>query len=162
MVRGYFGTFLLLDSLEGLNRQHFGQPGWLIWFSIIAAHSDLVLFVREKGKALSGSQLQEAAFTPNRVGKKIVELNSGELTWAKQDDVDPSTPIWYIGLKGTVSAEEWETNQLEMAGPFIQGYKRDVFPDDRLIVLHEDGGISEYPLLDSGSPGHTLDRRHQP
>jgi hypothetical protein len=116
MVRGYFGTFLLLDSLEGLNRQHFGQPGWLIWFSIIAAHSDLVLFVREKGKALSGSQLQEAAFTPNRVGKKIVELNSGELTWAKQDDVDPSRRYGTSGSRGPCQLKNGKQINLKWLG----------------------------------------------
>jgi hypothetical protein len=88
------------------------------------------------------------AFTPDRVAKKIVELNEGELTWAKKDGVDPSTPVMYLLLeKGMVSAEEWSESQLAKNGPFIEMYKRDVFPDDRLIVIDEEGGVSEYPLV---------------
>jgi hypothetical protein len=76
------------------------------------AHSDLIIFVREKGGTFSGSQKQEIAFTPDRVGKKIVEFDTGELTWAKKDDVDPSTPIIYLDSDGFISAEEWEKKNL--------------------------------------------------
>jgi hypothetical protein len=91
----------------------------------------------------------QIAFTPDRGGKKIVELSPGELSWATNEDMDPSVPVMhFIPGKGLVSVEEWEESQLQsLAGPFIEAYKRNAFPDDRLIVLHENGGVSEYPLV---------------
>jgi hypothetical protein len=46
-LRGYRGTFHLLDYLPGLNPEIEGVPAWALWFSIIAAHSDLIIFVKE-------------------------------------------------------------------------------------------------------------------
>src|SRR5262249_7031744 len=108
---------------------------------------DVVLFVKEKGCPLSDAQRLEIAFTPDRVAKKIVELDSGELKWAKKDDTDPTLRVInLIEGKGIVSDEEWDEDQLKLAGPFLETNKRYVFPDDRLIVLHENGEMSEYPL----------------
>ncbi len=39
-IRGYFGTFLMFDCVHGLNQEVDGIPAWLIFFSLIAAHSD--------------------------------------------------------------------------------------------------------------------------
>lgn len=146
-TRGYHGTFLALDSLKGLDVEMFGRPAWLLWFSVIACHSDLVIFVRESGQALSPSQEAEVAFTPDRVRKVLVELNAGELRWAKSDDVGPDVPVRHIlPDKGVVSEAEWQATEFErIAGPFVRAYERGAFPNDRLIVVHEEGGLTEYP-----------------
>jgi hypothetical protein len=124
-LEGYFGTFLLLDFADGLNVEYFGQPGWLLWFSIIAAHSDLVIFVKQEGTSLTDAQKCEIAFTPDRVGKKVVSL---KLSWAKKHDFDPSTVTVYLTGKGVVSQQEAEQASRETAEPFVHGYRRDVFP----------------------------------
>src|SRR5262249_28938252 len=84
-------------------------------------------------------------------GKKIVELQSGELTWARKDNIDPDTEIVNVLAGRIVTSEEVGEYHLSRIRPLIENYKRDVFPDDRLIIIREDGSLSEYPLVDAGS-----------
>ncbi len=51
ILDGYNGSFLFLDNLVGLNTDVRGVPAWLVWFSLIAVHSDIVLFIREHNGA---------------------------------------------------------------------------------------------------------------
>jgi hypothetical protein len=132
LAKGYYGSFLFLDCIEGLHKEYYGHPGWLLWFSIIATHSDLVIFVKEKGKELTDAQKREIAFTPDRVGKKVVELGAQKLNWAKKHDADPYTEMKYFIEGRLVSLKEWEEMSRKTMEPFIEFYCRDAFPDDRL------------------------------
>lgn len=149
--RGYLGSFLALDRLDGLAAEYHGIPGWLVWFSYISSQSDLVLFVTEKGSGLCPSQLREAAMTPDRVPKKIVEFDEGELRWAKASQVEGDqnlTRTYFLPEKGYVSEAEYLRSERAFAEQFIELYERGSFPNDRLIALHEDGQVLEYPLID--------------
>ena len=85
-LRGYHGVFHFLDYVGGLDYQIAGFPAWAIWFSVIATHSDLVLFVREYEGEFGRAQQLEIALTPDRVRKKIVAIPHEELSWAKKPE----------------------------------------------------------------------------
>ena len=144
-MRGYFGTFLSFDLMMGLNAQYFGKPGWLVFFSLVAAHSDLLLFIKEEGQDLSPAQYEEARFTPDRIPKKIVEFKAGELKWVPRAKEERDLRVVYVG-KGINSQEGWLNMEREFAEPLIEAYARDYIPNDRLFVLREDETVSEYPL----------------
>ena len=153
-IRGYLGTFLALDRLDSLAAEYRGVPGWLVWFSYISSQSDLVLFVSEKGSGLSPAQLREAAMTPDRVPKKIVELDETELLWAKASQVEGDQDLvrtYSLPGRGFVSEAEYLSAERAFAQQFIDLYDRGSFPDDRLIALHEDGQVLEYPLVNLAS-----------
>jgi hypothetical protein len=84
--QGYYGRLLLFDYVPGLNFEIQGVPAWVLWFSIIAAHSDLVLFIKEYDQGFSQAQKQEIEFTPDRVQKKIVEIPHQDFIWTKESD----------------------------------------------------------------------------
>ena len=69
-----------------------GVPAWLIWFSVIAAHSDIVLFVKEYEEDFGLAQQREIEFTPDRIQKKVIEI--------LQTCFDPEIPvnIYELGL----------------------------------------------------------------
>jgi hypothetical protein len=145
MMRGYHGRFLFLDNLHGLNFEVKGVPAWLLWFSLIAAHSDLVLFIKENDEGFSQSQRREIEFTPDRVQKKIVEIPDEELKWATKLE-NAYEHIFYItGQKGQNTKEEYYKIEAEHAGPFIREYANTDVPHDRLFRI-ELGTITEYPL----------------
>jgi hypothetical protein len=147
-MKGYYGTFLFLDYLQGLNRRFFDVEGWTLWFSIISAHSDLVLFVKEEGKDFGVSQKMELNFTPDRIPKKVVQFPAGELRWAKQYEREqiPDKVLNVVPGIGMATDEQWELEELKFARPFLENYERGSFPNDRLIVIEENGKIRELPL----------------
>lgn len=145
MLQGYSGTFLLLDNLRGLNREIDGVPSWLLWFSLIAAHSDVVLFLRERNGDFTDAQRQEIAFTPDRVQKKVVEID--ELTWAEEAAPDHGPlPITYLGTSGLMSEAEWLAEEAKHAGPMIDHYAAPGLPRDRLVRIAEGGERTAFPL----------------
>lgn len=144
--RGFEGTFHFLDYLPGLHYKVHQVPAWVLWFSKIAVHSDLVVFVKEYQKDFGMSQRMEIDFTPDRVHKKIVEIPHEELTWAKKVEDSDVTGTIYIGPNGEMTEEEWYQMEAEHAEPFIRQYASPGFPDDRLISIAESGEIREFPL----------------
>ena len=144
-MRGYFGTFLMFDYLEGLGRDIDGVPAWLIFFSLIATHADAVLFVAEGAGGLTDAQRREAALTPDRVPKKIVTLRENELTWAKSDDTPPGLEVMHIGEKGIMSKDDALERDAAFAMPMIEQYERGSFPNDRLIVLGDGSVLELFP-----------------
>lgn len=145
-LRGYRGTFHLLDYLPGLNPEIEGVPGWSLWFSIIAIHSDLILFVREYGGDFQWAQRLEIEMTPDRVRKKIVSIPHDELKWTKKIDGPAGHKSICLGERGLMNEEDWLKMEAEHAMPFIQNYMRPGIPRDRLIQIGESGGVKEFPL----------------
>lgn len=145
MNRGYFGTFLFLDNLTGLNAEVNGAPAWVLWFSMIAAHADLVVFVKEYEGDFGKSQRLEIAFTPDRVQKKIVAIPHSELTWATLPEEDPEAYL-YIGTDRALTREEWYAEEAKHAMPFVEGYAQLEFPKDRIICISEVPEMTQYPL----------------
>lgn len=133
VTRGYHGTFLFLDNILGLNLELKGAPGWLLWFSIIATHSDLVLFIRDE-HGLGKSQQLEIQYTPDHVQKKIVDIPSSELSWAVEPE-DTSSLTWVYGHpeKGNISREESLEFEREYAMAFINQYIDLISPADCFI-----------------------------
>jgi hypothetical protein len=146
MTRGFLGTFLFLDYLPSLNVRVDGVPAWLLWFSIISAHSDLVLYVREDGDEFSVAQKREIEFTPDQVTKKVVVLRPGELTLARIYGAAAEFTMYFVPGKGRVSEAEWNALEAELALPFVKAYKRGVFPSDRIIRIDELNRIAEFPF----------------
>jgi hypothetical protein len=145
-LRGYRGTFHLLDYLPGLNPEIEGVPAWALWFSVIAAHSDLIIFVKEYEGDFRWAQQLEIEMTPDSVRKKVVSIPHDELKWAKKADVPAGHKSIYVGESGLMNEQDWLQMEAEHAMPFIQNYVRPGFPKDRLIVINESGGATEYPL----------------
>jgi hypothetical protein len=135
-----------LDYLPGLNPEIQGVPAWALWFSIIAAHSDLVVFVKEFEDDFRWAQKLEIAMTPDRVRKKVVSIPHDELRWAKKTEYPEGVPTICIGEHGIMSEDEWLRMEAGHAMPFIENYVKSGVPKDRLIVLDESGGVSHYPL----------------
>lgn len=144
-LRGYHGTFHFLDYVGGLDYELAGFPAWAIWFSVIATHSDLVLFIKEFEGEFGTSQQLEISVTPDRVRKKIVEIPHNELVWAKKPESTRGSNSLYVTEKGFVSKEEWNHIERSHAEPFVTSYVEGGFPSDRLIVLRDDR-VEEYPL----------------
>lgn len=144
-MRGYHGTFHFLDYVGGLDYEVAGLPAWSIWFSVIASHSDLVIFVKEHEGGFGPSQQLEISLTPDRVRKKIVEIPHDELRWATKPKATEGLEVRYATEDGFVSEAEWRQMEASHAEPFIENYVAGGFPADRLIVLRE-GCADEYPL----------------
>jgi hypothetical protein len=145
--RGFLGTFLFFDYLPGLSIEVYDTPAWLLWFSIISAHSDLVVYVTDKGD-LSSSQKLEAEFTPDRIAKKIVRFEADELRSAQDmKETDSLERMYVIPGKGRpATLAEWNEMEAKFALTFIEEYYRDEFPADRIFQLSESGDVSEHPL----------------
>jgi hypothetical protein len=142
MMRGYRGTFLFFDYLPGLNFEMEGVPAWLLWFSLVAGHSDLVVFVKYGGE-FGRSQEFEAEFTPNRVQKKIVEIPDGELQWAEEHEFR-EIDFYAAGEAGSTK-EDFYRVEAEHAKPFLDGYVHPGVPD-ALIRIDESGQAMQFPL----------------
>ena len=145
LLRGYRGTFLFLDYLPGLNYTEKDIPAWLHWFSIIAIHSDLVIYVKDPAEPLGKSQKLESEFTPSFIQKKMVEIPFDELKWAKKAETE-AEKILYVGEDGMMSQKDWYDMEASHAKPFIDNYVKGSFPKDRFIKMLEDGQYEEYPL----------------
>ena len=146
MLDGYHGTFFFLDSVEGLNKDFYGHPGWLLWFSFVSAHSDLILFVKIEDQDLSDAQKLEVAFTPDRVPKKIVEIRRGELTKAKSDGFDPAMEIFhFIEGEGFVPEQQFNVATRRFAEPHVRNYLRTSISSEHLVVYNE-RGWTEQPI----------------
>lgn len=144
MIRGFSGTFLFLDNLLGLDAEVQGIPAWLVWFAIVAAHSDLVVYIEDPERGLTDSQRREIAFTPDRVQKKAVEVDAGELTWATAHE-DVVVDL-YLTEDGVHTKEDFYARETEHAAPMIEQYASGGFPTDRLYRLDEEGDATDYPL----------------
>lgn len=144
--RGYYGTFLFLDNIAGLEYDIHGIPAWLAWFSYIASLSDLVLFVKEHDGDFGPSQQMEIDFTPDRVNKKIIEVPSEELQWATDSKED--IQVISIGPKGILENDEFDNMVRDMthAKGFVEMYAECGFPKDRIIRILENGSIEEYSI----------------
>jgi hypothetical protein len=149
MLRGYHGTFLFLDNLLGMNFDVHDIPAWLVWFTIIAAHSDLVAFVKVPEHDFTAAQRREVEFTPPWVHKKVVEIPDEELKWVTAAPDTSELPYLYITGEpgsGFVTKEAFESKDAEHAGPIIEQYATPGIPHDQLIRLDESGEATFYPL----------------
>lgn len=143
-MRGHKGRFLFLDYLPGLNDEKGGVRAWILLFSMMAAHSDAVFFIKEHDEGFSESQRMEIAFTPNRVQKKIIEIPHSELVWAKRPKV--GTVDFYFTGKLNSSKKAFEAQEAEHANLLIGLYSRPGLPRNMLLRADESGNFSSYPL----------------
>jgi hypothetical protein len=143
-ANGYVGSYLFVDLLPGLDFEVKGQPAWLVWFAIIAAHSDLVVFVRETGADFTDAQKQEIRFTPDRVQKKIIEVPPGVLVPRGPDEY-ADYPIMYITGTADSSKAKFEEMEAGHARPLVLSYADLELPNDRVVRLDEQGEATTYP-----------------
>lgn len=146
MHRGYHGRFHFLDYMSGLDDEIGGVPRWAIWFSIIAQHSDLVLFVKRFDGGFGPAQLLESQVIPDWVPKTIENISLAELQNAQTPQVQPGTARRYWGEDGPMTKDEWDRRQREHSGPSIDFWTRGNIPRDRFVHMEESGTIREYPL----------------
>jgi hypothetical protein len=145
MTRGYFGSFLFLDYLAGMNHEINGVPAWLVWFSAISGHSDLVLFVKEHEEDFGSSQRGEIEFTPDRVQKKIVEIPHHELKWAKIPK-SGSVAMFLDENYNPIGEREYRRREFEHAKPILDHYSNCQGPWDGVLLIDGADNITEYPL----------------
>jgi hypothetical protein len=144
--RGYHGRFHFLDCMSGLDDEINGVPRWAIWFSIIAQHSDLVIFAKRFDGDFGSAQALESHVTPDWVPKKIVEIPIAEIQNAETPKIDPEVNRVYATEKGVVSKVEWDSLQRQYSAPFIDAWVQGNIPRDRFVYMRESGAITEYPL----------------
>ncbi len=144
--RGYHGRFHFLDYLSGLDEKIRGVPRWAIWFSIIAQHSDLVVFVRRFDGGFGPAQLLEAQLIPDWVPKTIEDISVSEIQNAETPRLKPGTIRRYLIKGHPVTKDEWDSEQRKHSGPFIDLWIRGNIPRDRFVHMEESGTIKEYPL----------------
>jgi hypothetical protein len=144
--RGYHGRFLFLDYMSGLDGEVNGIPRWALWFSIIAQHSDLVIFVRRFKGDFGPAQIIESQVIPDWVPKKIVQFLVTEFQNAKTPKLDPHMKREYCTEKGLVSKDEWDALQREHTQPHLDFWIRGSIPKDRFVHMQESGRVAEYPL----------------
>lgn len=140
---GFHGRFLFLDNFLRLDKKINGYPTWLLWFSLAATHSDLVLYVVPKGVGLSDSQKLEVAYTPNFVQKKIVEIE--ESNFLPQDKFKE---VIILRDGKQISSEQMRAIEEERMGDMISVI--DVFSQGSpnrnfFFVLSEDSTRQQYP-----------------
>lgn len=104
---------------------------------------------RRRG-GLTDSQRQEVDLTPDRIHKKIVQLGANELSWAKAHSKDKSR-IYLDDGSNPMSETDFDRLAASKTWAFSQSlvYASGGFPRDRLIVLGEDGEITEFPRWSS-------------
>lgn len=146
MYRGYHGRFHFLDYMSGLDGEINSVPCWAIWFSIIAQHSDLVIFVKRFEADFGPAQLLESQVVPDWVPKKIVEIPISEIQNAETPVIDPEVKREYATEDGIVSKEEWDELQRKHSGPLVAAWANGNIPKDRFVLMRESGEIEEYPL----------------
>ena len=144
--RGYHGRFLFFDYMSGLDDDICGLPRWAIWFSIIAQHSDLVIFVKRFETDLGPAQLLESRVIPDWVPKSIEEIPIEMIQSAATPQMSPGIKREYWTQDGPVGIEEWNQQQRDYSAPFIANSVRGNIPKDRFVHMREDGTIREYPL----------------
>jgi hypothetical protein len=144
--RGYHGRFHFLDYMTGLDAKVRDVPLWAIWFSIIAQHSDLVIFVKRFDGDFGPAQLLESQLIPDWVPKKIVQILISDIQNAETPKIDPNAPRQYLTQNGPVGKAEWDAIQREHSAPFLRMWLGNNIPKDRFVHMREDGSIDEYPL----------------
>lgn len=144
--RGYHGRFHFLDYMSGLDGEIRGVPRWAIWFSIIAQHSDLVIFVKRFEDDFGPAQLLESQVIPDWVPKIIVDIMISEIQNAETPKLDPKSGREYCTEEGPVSKDEWDAEQRKHSAPFLDAWTRGNIPKDRFVHMNESGRIVEYPL----------------
>ncbi len=92
---------------------------------------------------MSKSQRAEAAVTPDRVHKKIVDIM--QLTWASESENAPADCV-YLDREGELTEEQFRLKEAEHASPLIQQYAASGIPRDTLFRVDEQGDIERYPL----------------
>lgn len=144
VARGYHGRMLFLDNLLALNEPVAGVPAWLLWFSLIAAHADLVVFVTVARPGLSPAQTRELAMTPARVHRVRVTVAEDEL--APVERVTPERVV-IIGERGRMSPEELRAVERERMGamPLVRQYAQGSAPRDAIFVIDEQGHLAHHP-----------------
>lgn len=146
IYQGYHGRFHFLDYMSGLDGDVNGVSRWAIWFSIIAQHSDLVIFVKRFEGDFGPAQRLESQAIPDWVPKKIVEVPASEIQNAETPKLDPNAKRDYCTEKGLVGKDEWDALQREHSSPFLNAWVRGNMPRDRFVHMRESGRIDEYPL----------------
>ncbi len=147
MANGYVGSYLFVDLLPGLSFEVRGQPAWLVWFAIIAAHSDVVLFVREQGSDFTDAQKLEIRFTPDRVQKKIIEVPAGVLRPRSSNELsEEEEEILYFTGTPDSSKEKFEEIEAKYAESLVRTYPSIDIPRNRLVRLDEHGQATYYPI----------------
>jgi hypothetical protein len=144
--RGYHGRFHFLDFMSGLDVEVKGVPLWAIWFSIIAQHSDLVIFVKRFAGPFGLAQHLESKVIPDWVPKKIVEVSVAEIQNAKTPQLNQHAKRRYVTPDGFVTKAEWDALQREYSAPFVEQWIKGNIPRDRFVHMRESGEIAEYAL----------------
>jgi hypothetical protein len=144
--RGYHGRFHFLDYMSGLDDKIRGVPRWAIWFSIIAQHSDIVIFVKRFDGGFGSAQLLESQVTPDWVPKTVETVLLSEIQNAETPKIEPGTERLYAAEKRLFTKSEVDQTQREYSGPYIDFWTRGNIPKDRYVHMNDEGTISEYPL----------------
>lgn len=145
MERGYRGTFLFLDYLAGLNEEIEGIPAWALWFSFVATQADLVVYIKEYEGDFGYAQQLELTYVSDYTQKKIEEIPSAALSWAKKA-VTQAKEIIYIGENGPLTKEEFYAFEASFAKPFMEEFIHPDLPLEPFIQVTEEGEIQLFPL----------------
>lgn len=142
--RGFHGRLLFLDNLLALNRDVNGHPAWLLWFSLIATHSDLVVYVTEEGEDLSDFQRMEVEYTPDLTQKKLVSLYRSELL--PRAERDEREVLFIARGEGAITAERFREIEIEKMGalPLLSSYTEPIGDRAHLYVITEDKRLLVY------------------
>ena len=143
MMRGSAAPFCSYNLL-GLDAEVQGIPAWLAWFAIVAAHSDLVVYIEDPERGLSDSQRRRSRSRRTGSRRRRSSYDAGELTWATaHEDV---VVDMYLTEDGVLTKEDFYARETEHAAPMIEQYASGGFPTDRLYRLDEEGDATDYPL----------------
>ena len=146
LVRGFRGRFHVLGPSQGLDAQVNGLAAQDAWFSLVAAHSDLVVFVRDSARGLDARQERELCFLPPWVRAKIVDLPA---SGGQGDSLPVSSgeaPRVYFEDGAILSEEAWRRKEAERSIALVREFVTGQGPRDRWSCRDEAGRVTEYPL----------------
>ena len=141
--RGFHGRLLFLDYLKALDFDVSGHRAWLLWFSLIATHSDLVVFVCEEGDSLSESQRIEAEYTSNLTQKKVVALGKDEMLPKSNSETEVPVILCVAAGEGLITSDRIREIEIERMGvfPLLRSYAVPFGDAKQLYVIMEDGRL---------------------
>jgi len=84
-AKGIFGLIRCHYFSSKLEAKKIDTPLWLLWFSLVASHSDLVLFLKSKEDGFTRNQDLEISMLPSYLNYAVIECSNEELCLIREE-----------------------------------------------------------------------------
>lgn len=134
MLGGYAGLFLFLDEARSEDEMIANTPRWLLWFSLLSAQSDLVVFIEYGDQGLTGPQVRELRAVPDRVNVVVVDFPEGKFRWAEKWEFGEDTDVIVVGDGQGISEAARDQRVTDYRDQFLRTYASKRPPVEQLVL----------------------------